>query len=439
MPVLTQRLYQRDSFLTHFKAAVLDARAEHGPAAEGSARLGILLDRTAFYPTGGGQPHDTGSLAGLPVIEVRESDDGPIHVLELRDGQGNARPVHLTVGEEVEGVVDWPRRFDHMQQHSGQHILSKAFVEVASARTRSFHLGDLFCTIDVDLHEPDEETVARAAARANEIIWGDRAVTVREEPAGSALAESADASALAGLSLKPGDPVRIIDIGGFDETPCGGTHVARAGQVGLVGITAFERFKGMCRVTFVCGGRAARWFHEANRAVAESVSRLSARPHEIPNAIDRLLLDREELLRRVRELTSRMIALEVEKWAAEAATAGPYRFLRKVFRSRDRGLEEAQILARKFVEAPGRLALVAVVEGSTATLLVARSEPGAEAGRRALPGMGEAIADVCRRVGGRGGGSASSARAGGIPESRLEEAMDLLLARVAADPDPGRS
>lgn len=439
MTVRTDRLYQRDSFLTRFRATVLDARSDHAAAPAASARLAVILDQTAFYPTGGGQPHDTGRLAGLPVVDVRDSDDGPLHIVEMRDAHGRPHSAHLTVGETIEGAVDWERRFDHMQQHSGQHILSRAFIELAAAATRSFHLGEGACTIDVEIPQPGEEVIRGAEARANGIIWSDRAVQVRElpveEPAGAA---SHDA-AFPGLGLKPGDPVRIIEIEGFDATPCGGTHVARSGQVGIVGVIGWERFKGMCRVTFVCGGRAAARLKEASEAMAGCVTRLSARPREVPNAIDRLLLDREELNRRVRALEGEAAGYEAERMSAAAPLAGPYRLLRKVFRSEERSVEAAQTLARRFVEQPGRLALIAVTEGDAATLLTARSEePGPVSAASTLPRMGDVIAEVCRGIGGRGGGAATHARAGGIPGARVEEALDAVLARLLAGAPSGR-
>src|SRR5262249_8399317 len=144
--------------------------------APAGARLAVLLDQTAFYPTGGGQPHDTGRIAGLPVVDVRDSDDGPLHIVEMRDPGGRPHGAHLTVGEEVEGSVDWERRLDHMQQHSGQHILTRAFLETASAPTRSFHLGESICTIDVEMAEPDEDRIRAAEARANAVVWSDRPV-----------------------------------------------------------------------------------------------------------------------------------------------------------------------------------------------------------------------------------------------------------------------
>ena len=421
----TERLYQRDAFLTRFQAAVVDAIPEPSPPGGDSARLAISLDRTAFYPTGGGQPHDTGSIASLPVVDVRESEGGPLHVVELRDGGGRPHGAHLTVGATVEGIVDWPRRFEHMQQHSGQHILSRAFVDVASAPTRSFHLGDAICTIDVALAEPDPDLIRAAEARANAIVWEDREVRVREIEGGAA--------AHAGAKLQPGDPLRLIEVGDFDSTPCGGTHVARAGQVGLIGVLAWERWKGMSRVTFACGGRAARALRESHDAVSGCVARLSARPHELANAIDRLLLDREEISRRARVLGEIVAAHEAGEIAASAPRAGRFQVLRRSFTPAERSVDDALALTRLFASAPGRLAVVSVVEGATATILAARSDPeGATV--PAAPKMGDLVKEIAASLGGRGGGSATHARAGGIPASSVEDAMNRILTGHGAGP-----
>ena len=432
MAARTQRLYQSDSFQTHFSAKVLDLRSDRADHPDSSTRLAVFLDRTVFYPTGGGQPNDTGLLAGLPVVDVCESEEGPFHVVELRDAGGRPRGAHLTIGAEVEGAVDWGRRFDHMQQHSGQHILSRAFVDVAKARTRSFHLGESICTIDIEMPNRDAVAIHAAEARGNEIVWDDRSVTVREVPAADSSAGAPIDLAMSGLNLKPGDPIRFIEIGGFDSNACGGTHVARTGQVGMVAVIGWEPYKGMTRVTFACGGRALRHLHESREAVAACVKRLSARPHEVPAAVDRLLSEREALVRRIRALGSEIARFEAEKIAGSAPSLGPYRLLRRTFAAAERGVEEAQALVRSFVEAPGCAALVAVVEGGTATILAGRS---AGEGVR----MGDMMAEVCRAVGGRGGGSATFARAGGIPASRAEEALDAAAALLTASAASGRS
>src|SRR5678816_3939605 len=244
---MPHRMYRDDSYLDRFTATVTAAE----PVSAGL--FAVELDRTLFYPTGGGQPHDTGRLAGKPVVDVHEGGDGRI--------------LHLVSAEsppsgEVAGEIDWVRRFDHMQQHTGQHILSRAFVEMAGAATKSFHQGEGLCTIDIDRTELDAAMARSVEARTNEIVFSDPPVEVDLIDAARAPQLAADMNLARDLALKPGDPIRMVRVGRFDETPCGGTHVRRAGEVGAVAIRRWERFKGGTRVAFVCGGRVVRVMQE---------------------------------------------------------------------------------------------------------------------------------------------------------------------------------
>jgi alanyl-tRNA synthetase len=348
----------------------------------------------------------------------------------MRDAAGRPRGAHLTVGESVEGLVDEERRFDHIQQHSGQHILSRAFLDVASAPTRSFHLGESICTIDVDLPAPTEETIRAAEVLANRIVREDRAVQVSEAPAGEPGSDASPGSADSEPGAKPDDPIRIIEIERFDRNPCGGTHVERTGQVGIICVLAWEPYKKLCRVTFACGVRVARLMREALESLNHCVARLSAPQREVPAALDKLLGERDALRKRLRERESRIAGYEAESLAASASAVGPYRLLRALFRAEERSVDEAQMLVRRYVEPPGRLAVVGVIEGEKGTLLAARS-----AGEGPL--LGDLVGEACRAAGGRGGGSPVLARAGGIPRERLEETIDRVIERLRAGASPG--
>ena len=411
---MPDRLYRDDSYLRTFAARVTGAT----PGRPGV--FSVELDRTAFYPTGGGQPNDTGSLGGLDVIDVREADAGRI----LHDVRCEAAP-----SGTIEGVIDWRRRFDHMQQHSGQHILSRSFIEVADAPTVSFHMGESACTIDVRLADPSEEVIRAAEARANAIVFSDVPVGVRSVPPDRAPRLEQDLQR--DLALKPGDPVRIISIGDYDETPCGGTHVSRSGEVGLIAIRGWERFKGGTRVIFACGGRAARMHAELSATVDACVERLSAPPPELPSAIDRLLDQMGEARREVKRLGEALAAAEAEGRLARARAIGGCRIVLAVID--DRGSEEIARLARSCAAAPGAVALLAGGSGSGKTALVfARSEEGAAATLH----MGDLLAAVCGPRGGKGGGGPTLARGGGLPAERLEEALEeacsLIAERLAA-------
>jgi len=233
---VTERLYYTDPYTTEFDAHIVGAEAHEG-------RPAVVLDRTAFYPTSGGQPFDTGQLGGVAVVDVVDRDDGTIlHVIERELQAGPVR-----------GRIDWTRRFEHMQQHTGQHVLSAAFERVVGARTESFHLGSVSSTIDLGRMVSAGE-IDRAEDEANRVVWEDRPVTIR----------FADAEEAAKLPLRK-EPartgrLRLIDVENFDISACGGTHVARTGAIGMIAIAGSERVRGGTRVEFLCGVRALRGY-----------------------------------------------------------------------------------------------------------------------------------------------------------------------------------
>ncbi|HEY3175808.1 MAG TPA: alanyl-tRNA editing protein [Candidatus Polarisedimenticolia bacterium] len=411
------RLYRDDSYLREFTARVTACE----PA--GADFVAIELDRTAFYPTGGGQPHDTGTLAGVPVVEVREGGDGRI--------------LHMTRGSEplsgeIAGEIDWRRRFDHMQQHTGQHILSRAFVRIAGAATRSFHLGEQSCTIDLDLADPDEGLIRRAEALANENIFADHAVAVDQVLADRAPGIAANMNLARELALKPGDAIRIVKVGPFDETPCGGTHVARSGEVGAVAIRSWERFKGGTRVSFLCGARVVSALAGMGAVVDACVGRLSAQPEELPGAIGRLQDQLAEARRATKLLNEALVGAEAVARDASARLAGTCRVIVEVFP--ERPIDDVLLLAQKYTLTAGRVALLAAVEMATgrASLVFARSDKGTPADLK----MGDILAHVCRSRGGKGGGGPALAQGGGLVAetalSALEEAFGIVSARLAS-------
>ncbi len=417
---MVQRLYREDAYLRRFDARVL--RWE--PGADGLVRA--ELDRTAFYPTGGGQPFDTGELAGHEVVDVRD-EQGERVVHWLRAPSGAPAPAG-----DVEGRIDWARRFDHMQQHTGQHILSRAFVELAGAATTSFHLGERTCTIDLALPEAARDLMRAAEARANEVVFGDEVVMVKNLPADRAGKIASDLRLLRELALKPGDPIRLIQVGGFDETPCGGTHVARSGEVGAVAIRSWDRFKGGTRVTFLCGGRVVRTLAELAGVVDACVALSSAKPADLPEALGRLQDQLAEARRQSRQLGEALAQAEADARDASARVLGERRVLVEVLEGRP--MEELQRLAQRYAAREGRAALLAATDPATGrtSLVFAR----AEAGWPATLLMGEILSAVCSRFGGKGGGGPALARGGGLPaeaaRSALEEAFSVLGSRAAS-------
>jgi alanyl-tRNA synthetase len=217
----TERLYYHDSRLLEFDARVIDLTEREDGA------IAVVLDRTAFYPTGGGQPNDTGTLGGARVVDcIDAEDDGVLHVI-----QGPAPEI----GDSVHGSVDWLRRLDHLQQHTGQHILSAAFVSLFDAPTHSFRVLEHDCEIDVALENPDDEKIGQAVDLANQIIWDARPIQIR-----TVTSDEAAALPLRKESARAGE-LRIIQIEDFDLTPCGGTHARSTGEVGCIAVRSWER------------------------------------------------------------------------------------------------------------------------------------------------------------------------------------------------------
>ncbi|HXG67059.1 MAG TPA: DHHA1 domain-containing protein [Blastocatellia bacterium] len=396
----TERLYFADSSILEFSATVLDVQStEKGDE--------VILDKTAFYPTGGGQPNDTGTLDAADVIDVYERDDSIIHLV--------SSPGQIRAGQTVTGRIDRARRRDHMQQHSGQHILSQAFVQACGAETRSFHLGSQTSTIDIELQSPTGEIMRAAEEIANAVIFEDhpmRVHLVNEEQA--AQLPLRKESAVSGL-------IRVIEVENFDWSPCGGTHVTRTGQVGLIAVKSFERAKKMTRVEFVCGHRALEEYRRAN-ATAYAVARLfSAERDSTPALVEAAIRENKSLKKRQRDLLELALTAEAAQMAADAPAVAGHKLVSRVFEGRDG--EELRILAAKIVAAGPAIALLGSKDGDTARLVFARSAN--------LPHhMGQLLAEACAVLGGRGGGRPDLAQGGGPNVEKLEAALQFAAAKI---------
>ncbi|CAN5400210.1 DHHA1 domain-containing protein [soil metagenome] len=401
---MTERLYYTDAYTAEFDAVILKVMQHDGRAA-------VVLDRTAFYPTSGGQPHDTGTLASARVLEVVEAEDGGIlHVVDREVAPGSVR-----------GSIDWDRRFDHMQQHTGQHVLSAAFDRLLQARTVSFHLGSASASIDL-AREVSPAEIARVERDANRIVWEDRPVNVR----------FADGEEVARLPLRKeparGGVLRLVEVDGSDLSACGGTHVARTGAIGIVAVASWERFKGGTRVEFLCGGRALAGYHALRDAVAASVRLISVLPGELPAGIERLQAEGKEAKRQIRDQQGRLAGFEAEKLVAHAEGLGPWRVVLAALDGWDpNGLKA---LACAIVDRPRH---IAVLFGGPAPAAV-------------VAARGEAVAFDCAVLlkslttafGGKGGGRPDLAQGGGLdaPAGELiARARALLQDRVILKPE----
>ncbi len=377
---MTERLYYHDSFLTEFDAEVTAVRDRDG-------RAGVVLDRTAFYPTSGGQPFDVGTLGAARVVDVVDEDDGSVvHVI---DGEAPAG--------RVAGRVEWDRRFEHMQQHTGQHVLSAAFDRDCGVRTVSFHLGASASTIDL-AREVTASEIARVEDLANRVVWEDRPVSVR-------FVDAADAGAL-GLRKEPArtGQLRIVQVADFDVSACGGTHVARTGAIGMIAISSWERFKGGSRVEFRCGSRALRAHRDLRDTVAAALKLVSVAPHELPQGIERLQADNKEMARRARDLEGRLATYEAD---ALAAAAVEHQGVRTVVRALP-GLEMIGLktIAQGIAGRAGHMAVL-VSEAPPHAVVVARAADVALDAAALLRAL-------TARFGGKGGGRPELAQGGGL-------------------------
>lgn len=391
----TERLYYDDSHLLEF-----DARVEQVSAHDGG-RAGVVLDRTAFYPTGGGQPFDTGELGGARVVDCVDEEERVVHVVE------GAAP---EVGARVSGRVDWARRLEHIQQHTGQHVLSQAFVELYGAQTRSFRMLSDVCEIDVELESPTDEKVWRAVERANEVVWADREVRVHE-----VTPEEAARLPLRKDSAREGT-LRVVEIEGFDFSPCGGTHARRTGEVGVLVVRSWERAKGMTRVEFAAGSRALAEYRRANEAARSVSLALTVGREELGASVARLVEENKRLSKRNRALEELAARVEAEELCARASADGAdgRTVVAEVFDGRD--AEDLRRLASALAARPRTVALLGSRDHEAARLVFARSADA--------PGdMGALMREACAALEGRGGGRPDMAQGGGRHPERLAEVV----------------
>ncbi len=375
----TERLYYTDAYLQRFTARVV-ARADAGRR--------IYLDRSAFYPTSGGQPNDQGTLAGIPVVDVVDEADRVAHLL--------AEPLRA---DEVEGEVDWLRRFDLMQQHTAQHLLSAVFADEFGCSTASVHFGDESATLDLATGSLTVEQVRRAEARANAVITENRPVEVSFEDAGAAT----------GLRKATGrsGTIRIVTITGIDRSACGGTHVRATGEIGALLLRRVERVKQQFRVEFLAGRRALRRARADAEILATLAGGFSAAPEELPALVEGR---REQLLAveaQVKRLTAELAGLQV-RTAYEAAAPGPdgVRWLHLELTDQA-GAESLRVLGQAATALPGAV-LLATLAAPPTVLLASAPDSGVDAGALLKPALAAA--------GGRGGGTARMAQ-GSVPSA----------------------
>lgn len=390
----TERLYFSDPYLTAFDARIV-ARGER------NGRPAVLLDRSAFYPEGGGQPPDRGTLNGVAVEDVQAEDDQVWHML--------AAPID---GDSVHGAIDWARRFDHMQQHHGQHLLSAACEHLFQFHTLSFHLGAASSTIDLDTPALAPEQATAIEDLVNQVIWEDRPVQARfvspEELAGMPLRKPPTMQA----------HVRVVSVPDFDYSACGGTHPRSTGGVGVLHIRRWERRGDTTRVEFLCGRRALRDYRARDALVAQLASDFSVGADELVAAVARLRDSEDRARRQLRHMTEQLIGFEAKDLIARADLAGIRQVVHQAFEGR--ALDEVRMLARAIAE-NGGVALLGLRGERTQIVFAAPESANVD--------CGALLRTVLAPFGGRGGGQRTLAQ-GGLPDG--ERLPDVLEAARAA-------
>ena len=395
---MTERLYYNDSFLYDFRAHVIDIQELKRDGNHSS--WAVKLDRTAFYPTSGGQPFDTGritteSKSGIQleaaVEDVFEDEQGAIwHRV------GKVVPP----GAEVRGLIDAERRRDHMQQHTGQHLLSAAFVRLLNAKTLSFHLGEQISTIDLDIKSLDEKELARVERLANEIIAEDRPVTVQY-----ATREQAQKLGVRKLPEREGE-IRLIDIRDFDLNACGGTHARSTGQIGGLLLRRTEKVKQGIRVEFVCGLRAVNTARQDFQLLAEAAALYPCAPADLPANIGKQRDEARQMQKRETRFLEELAELRASQLLSEAHPDDNGRKqIVQLFEDRDAAF--IKLLAQKVTKSTSGVVALLASSQAPPTVVFARSSD-------VDTDLGTVLRELVTAAGGRGGGGKDFAQ-GGVP------------------------
>jgi alanyl-tRNA synthetase len=395
----TVRLDYDDAYTTRFTARVLEAGSHRGRAA-------LQLEVTYFYPESGGQEADRGAIGSVPVVDVQADDEGRVwHVIA---------PEATPPAGEAAAEVDWVRRFDHMQQHTGQHVLSAAFERVLDAATISSHLGEERSSIELTLADADWRMVEKIEEAANRVVWEDRPVE----------RHWVDDEGVKRFALRKPPAVsgriRIIEIPDWDVSACGGTHTRRTGEVGAIKIVRWEKVRGNTRFEFLCGARALRDHAWRTEALLEAAKRRTLKDRELIAHLERAAAERDELAKRLRELTARAVAAEARERVGE-----PPRGVSEFFPERAR--DELRTLALKCLEAGAPW--VAVGAGAPEPAVIVARAKGAGADLKAL------LPELLQRAQGKGGGAPDFLQIAAADARCAEEAWRWGAARVTAGND----
>ena len=382
----THRLYDEDPYRVEFEAEIVERLvSENKPA--------LVLDQTCFYPESGGQPSDQGTIEGVVVIKIVEEGEKIIHVLERE-----------VPAQRIKGKIDWTARFDHMQQHSGQHILSQAFYETLKGETLSFHLGAGSSTVEIGIVKIGEEELGRVEKRANAIIFEDRAIKTT----------SIDQEKIGEIPLrkppKKEGLIRVVEVDGFDYSACGGTHCRRTGEIGLIKVTKWERIRNNLRFEFVCGWRALADYTLKNGIVRQLTDQFSVKERDVPVSVGKLAEDLKAARKLAKKREEKLASFEAQE-----------------FMSRAEGKIITQVFTEKTPDGAKFLALCIVKQGDFIVLFAAKSEARSHlilaASENLKIDMRRLVPIISPVINGRGGGSPVLVEIAGDPGADLSAAL----------------
>jgi alanyl-tRNA synthetase len=403
----TRRLYYDDAFEKEFTARVMHCEVLPPDLSKGITGKvwGLLLDRTAFYPTSGGQPNDLGKIEDANVLDVRDEGDEILHLVDRRPSS-----------PDVNGCINWPRRFDHMQQHTGQHLLSAMFQERFGLPTVSFHLGTEICTIDLRGIEPSDAFLEGAERAANQIIFEDRPVNVRYG--------TADQLSQLGVrkEVEREGILRAIEIESADLQPCGGTHVKRTGQIGLILARHCTKVRQDWRVEFVCGGRAERAARRDFQWLRQAAEKLSCAPEEVVSAATRTLDERDANFKKFRAILERLAKAEAALALQGPSDSRGFRVVSRVFENVP--ADYLGFFASELAKSEKTIALLGTNEDGH-LLFAQHLSVGKD--------MNALLKEVCEKVGGKGGGTRDFARGRLNNGATAEEALSFAKEMLAAE------
>lgn len=396
----TIKLFHQDPYRRTFTARVLSCT----PVGDHWA---VELDQTCFYATSGGQPNDLGTLGGRRVLDVQEEEHSG-RILHMVDGP---------LEGEVQGEIDWERRLDHMEQHSGQHLLSGVFEHLLNAETCAWHLGAEICTVDLSIGSLTAEQVEQVELECSRIIREARPIVTH----------LADDQTIGSYPLRKAPSVhgeiRVVEIQGYDWSACAGTHVKNTAELGLVKIKSWEKNKKYTRVFFLVGGRALRDYLFLDRMTRNLCRSLSIAVSSLPHYVERSQEEISSLRKQMKVMQEQLLEVEAKELLAEQCIRlGSARVVRCIFAGRP--LEELKFLAAKVAAQPGAVAVFGT-KGAIPQIVLHRSVD-------LRLDMGAIIRQVLPIIDGRGGGSPVSAQGAGKRPEALDEALDAVILAVAS-------